>query len=72
MTNFLFVIVFSTLLGGLYAWGFRHLSREGCQFIGTIPILKGDNGQWHGLNLTYYGFFNACACTLAVGVVYLL
>lgn len=72
MTNLLFISLLAMLLGSLYAWGFRHLSKERWQFIGTIPIFKTESGQWHGLNLTYYGLFNATACTLAVVVVYVL
>jgi prolipoprotein diacylglyceryltransferase len=35
-------------------------------------LTRESGGQWQGLNLTYYGLFNAHACTLAVGMVYLL
>jgi prolipoprotein diacylglyceryltransferase len=70
--NLIFVAALATLLGGLYAWGFRHLSRERWQFIGTVPLFRDRDGQWHGLNLTYYGLFNANACTLAVAIVYVL
>ncbi len=56
----------------MYTWGFRHLNREQWQFIGTIPISKAKDGRWHGLNLTYYGLFNATACTLGMVMVYVL
>ena len=70
--NLLFVFTLAALLGGLYAWGFRVLSTERWQFIGTVPVLKDSDGNWLGLNLTYYGLFNANACTLAVAIVYIL
>lgn len=70
--NLIFVLILALLHTGLYAWGFRHLNRERWQFIGTIPLSKESDGQWRGLNLTYYGLFNAHACTLAVGMVYLM
>jgi prolipoprotein diacylglyceryltransferase len=71
-SDYLFVGLLAALLGGLYAWGFGHLNRERWQFIGTIPMVKDRGGQWQGLNLTYYGLFNANACTLAVAMVYIL
>ncbi len=72
MSNLLFVLILSVLFGGLYAWGFKRLCGERWQFIGTIPLTKRNDGCWNGLNLTYYGLFNANACTLAVLIVYIL
>ena len=72
MANLLFVLMLCVLFGGLYAWGFKRLSGERWQFIGTIPLAKRDDGRWDGLNLTYYGLFNANACALAVLIVYIL
>jgi hypothetical protein len=70
--NLIFVLILALVHTALYAWGFRHLNRERWQFIGTIPLSIERDGQWRGLNLTYYGLFNAHACTLAVAMVYLL
>jgi hypothetical protein len=72
MSNFIFVFGLALLLCGFYIWGFRHLSEERWQFIGAIPVAKNRKGQWHGLNLTYYGLLNASACTLSVLIVYIL
>jgi prolipoprotein diacylglyceryltransferase len=71
-SNLIFVLILAILHTGFYTWGFRHLGKERWQFIGTIPLAKDRDGHWQGLNLTYYGLFNAHACTLAVGMVYLL
>jgi hypothetical protein len=70
--NLIFVFFLAAALGGLYAWGFRRLSDERWQFIGTIPTVKDSDGFWRGVNLTYYGLFNANACVLAVLMVYIL
>jgi Prolipoprotein diacylglyceryl transferase len=70
--NLIFVFSLAAVLGGLYIWGFRCLSSERWQFIGTIPTVKDRDGNWHGINLTYYGLFNANACLLAVLMVYIL
>lgn len=72
MDNLIFTSMIVILLGVLYIWAFRHLSADRWQFIGAIPISKDQDGQWRGVNLTYYGLFNACACTLAVLLVYIL
>ena len=37
---------------------------------GLHPASKNADGSWHAVNLTYYGFFNAAAYTLAVGLFY--
>ena len=71
-SSLIFVLLLGLLHAGLYAWGFRHLSEERWQFIGTVPLFKEPGGDWRGLNLTYYGMFNAHACTLAVAMVYIL
>lgn len=71
-TNLIFVLILVLLHIALYTWGFRHLSEERWQFIGAIPLAKDRDGLWRGLNLTYYGLFNAFACTLAVAMVYIL
>ena len=70
--DLIFIISLAVILGGLYAWGFRCLGNERWQFIGTIPTAKQSDGRWRGVNLTYYGMFNANACLLAVLMVYIL
>lgn len=57
-------------LGGafvlLLVWGFTHLPREGWQFLAAVPLERGADGQWRGLNLTYYGVFTATALLVAL------
>jgi hypothetical protein len=72
MQNTLFILVLATVLGLVYAWAFKHLPRERWQILGTVPIRKQPDGQWQGLNLTYYGFINACAVTFAVIMTFVL
>ncbi len=64
--NGLVLLTFSLFLSLVYAWGFRTLPKEGWQVMACIPREKKVNGSWQGLNLTYYGFFNAFAYTAAV------
>ncbi|MBN1932269.1 MAG: prolipoprotein diacylglyceryl transferase [Desulfobacterales bacterium] len=72
MQNVIFITVVALVLGILYFWGFKHLPHERWQILGTIPIRKEENGQWQGLNLTYYGLINACAVTFALFITFLL
>jgi len=50
----------------LFFFGFKMLPKENWQIIGSIPVKKEENGSWTGLNLTYYGLFNAIACGYSV------
>jgi hypothetical protein len=72
MQNSIFILVLAILLGLVYAWAFKHLPRERWQILGTIPVRKQPDGQWQGLNLTYYGLINACAVTFAFLVTFVL
>lgn len=65
MTPELLVAALAVVLGALLIWGFYTLPHERWQIIATVPVIKGADGNWRGLNLTYYGFFTATACALA-------
>jgi hypothetical protein len=72
MAHLIFIVALAILLGTHYYWGFSRLSRERWQFIATMPTTKDAQGVWEGLNLTYYGLFNANACALAAAVMFIL
>jgi hypothetical protein len=72
MSDELFVGLCSLLTMLLFRWAFRHLPREKWQFMAAIPICKNADNGWQGINLTYYGFFNATAYTLAGTLVIVL
>lgn len=72
MQNFIFILALASGLGLIYVWAFRHLPRERWQILGTIPMRKKQDGQWQGLNLTYYGLINACAVTFAFLMTFVL
>ena len=67
----LFVTGLGIFLAVLFVWSFSTLTKERWQIIGAVPVKKNPQGDWTGINFTYYGFFNACACTLAT-VIFLL
>ncbi len=68
----LFLIILAALFAVLFAWAFRVLPQEQWQIIAAIPLSKTDRGDWHGLNLTYYGFFQATSNALAVAIMFVL
>lgn len=50
------------LVSGLYlVWGVGTLSRESRQFLAAVPVRKGEDGRWEGINFTWYGFLTANA-----------
>jgi hypothetical protein len=64
----LFVAGFCLLTGVMLCWGFCHLPREKWQFLASLPSVRQPDGCWRGVNLTYYGFFNANAYVLAAAL----
>jgi len=72
MSNGLFILVLAALSGGLLLWGFRALTGERWQILATLPVLKGPNGDWRGVNITYYGFFTATALVAAACLMVVL
>ena len=72
MADELFVAVCSLFTMILFRWSFHHLPQEKWQFLAAVPTCKGSDNCWQGINLTYYGFFNATAYTLACMLVIFL
>jgi prolipoprotein diacylglyceryl transferase len=67
-----FLVVLTALFAALFAWAFRALPRERWQFLAVLPVGKTAAGDWQGLNLTFYGFFQATSNALAVVIVFTL
>ncbi|GAA3922171.1 prolipoprotein diacylglyceryl transferase family protein [Litoribacillus peritrichatus] len=65
--NTLFILVLGLSLLAFQGWMFKLLTGERWQFLATIPLKKNPQGEWLGLNLTYYGVFTATS--LAIGVI---
>jgi hypothetical protein len=68
----LFLLSLSIVLAVLFLWGFRTLPGEKWQVIGCLLGGKQTGGAWKGLNLTYYGFFNATAYLFAAVIFFIL
>ncbi|HJZ80276.1 MAG TPA: hypothetical protein VKD91_08015, partial [Pyrinomonadaceae bacterium] len=72
MTTSIFLSSLAVVIAFLFFWAFRHLPSEEWQMIASVPTRRTEGGEWLGLNLTYYGFFNATACAFACAYVLLL
>lgn len=72
MSNELFIAGTTIFLGVLFRWGFRALPDEKWQFLASIPCRRRGDGSWDGVNLTFYGFFNAFAHIIAVAFLLIL
>lgn len=72
MTNEIFIVCFGTAIALKLVWCFKNLPKEKWQIIGSIPVKKGVDNKWQGINFTYYGFFNANAYALATTVLFIL
>jgi len=72
MIDVIFVTALAAVLFGALAWGIRTLPAERWQMIAAVPLAKNGNGEWQGLNLTFYGFFSATANAFGVALMMVL
>jgi hypothetical protein len=72
MSSELFLVMLAALFAALFAWAFRALPREHWQILAAVPQRKNETGEWQGLNLTFYGFFQATSNALGVAILFVL
>ena len=60
------------LLTVYFWWGFRVLPGEKWQVVATMPSSKTEQGEWRGINFTWYGLLTANAYLVAVAVLLVL
>ena len=72
MAEKIFVFTLALLLTFILRWGFRTLPKESWQILASLPKEKKENGEWEGVNLTYYGLFTANASLLALAMMFVL
>lgn len=53
----------------LLAWAFKELPAEKWQFVATVPRKRHADGQWTGLNLTFYGALTALGYIVAIALM---
>jgi hypothetical protein len=72
------MIVTVTLLSAViilaiyFWWGFRTLPGERWQIMASVPALRTEQGEWRGINFTWYGVLTANAYLVAVAVLVVL
>ena len=71
MFDEIFLLLLAGVIALLFSWAFRTLPGEDWQILACLPGQKGPDAIWTGVNLTYYGFFNALAYVFAT-VMFLL
>lgn len=72
MTHLDFLLLLFGLSSLMLFWGFKFLPRDGWQMLATLPIRPEENGQWQGLNLTWYGLLTANAYLIALTLLIIL
>lgn len=70
--QYVMVLGYALGLTLLLRWGGRTLPGEKWQMLASVPLAKNADGSWQGLNLTWYGVFNAISYTLATLTALLL
>lgn len=61
-----FIILLAAVSAAYLIWGMRKLPGEGWQIAAAVPLIKGADGNWRGINLTWYGILTANAYVAAV------
>ena len=72
MINIVFFAGLAAVLLVVLAWGIKTLPAERWQIMASVPMTKGKDGAWQGLNLTFYGFFSATATTFGIALMIVL
>lgn len=72
MNTVLVIGVIALGLAVLFSWAFRNLPKERWQILAALPRDRAPDGGWRGVNLTYYGVFNAAGIGVGVAVAIFL
>ena len=72
MLDELFVLLLAAGFYFLFRWAFRTLPAEKWQVIASRPVEKTGDGNWKGVNYTFYGFFIASAYIFATMTTFVL
>src|SRR5215510_5627568 len=72
MTTLIPLLALVAFFTTLFYWAFRNLPAEHWHIIAAVPFKRREDGTWHGINLTYYGFFNASACVFSCSTILML
>lgn len=65
-SNLMFVASLALLCAAMLAIGCKFLPLERWQVLAAVPVQLQNDGQWQGVNFTYYGFLTANAYVMAM------
>lgn len=60
------------LLTAYFWWGFKVLPGERWQIVASVPASRAEQGNWRGINFTWYGLLTANAYLVSVAVLLVL
>ncbi len=72
MQTGLILLAFSAVLIAGFVWAFRNLPKENWQILACIPVSKTPEGDWHCINLTYYGLITSLAYSISLILFFFL
>jgi len=72
MTHTMFISALAAFSALYLFWGMRTLPGEGWQIAAAVPLRKGPDGSWAGVNLTWYGILTANAYLAAAALALIL
>ncbi len=70
--NVAFWTVLAVAAMAILVWGVRVLPREHMQILATMPLRRAPDGQWEGVNLTWYGVLQAFSTVVSVALALVL
>ena len=72
MTQTIFMSILVSLSAAYLFWGMTSLPKERWQIAAAVPLHKGNDGSWAGVNLTWYGILTANAYLVASSLALVL
>ena len=72
MTQTIFMSALAALSALYLSWGMKALPKERWQIAAAVPLIKGSDGSWAGINLTWYGILTANAYVAASSLALVL
>ena len=72
MTQVIFMSALAAFSALYLVWGMKTLPKERWQIAAAVPLQKGDDGSWAGVNLTWYGILTANAYLAASALALVL
>jgi len=72
VSNLMFVASLALFCSAMLTLGCKFLPLERWQVLAAVPVQLQNDGQWQGVNFTYYGFLTANAYVMAIVMLLVL